>query len=77
MKVALARTGSAADRKWGYEFGVDGLMSTDEAQAWLGGISRRTLGRIMSEGSIRRGVGRGKVVLCRRSVIEYAKSLEL
>ena len=65
-----------ADRQWGYKFGVDGLMNTEEARQWLGGVSRRTLGRRMAQGKIRRGFNGHKVVLCRRSVIEHANSLE-
>jgi len=76
MAVQIARTQSAADRKWGYEFACDGLMSKDEAMSHLGGISRRTLGRLMAERVIRSGKLTGKVVLCRRSVVEYAKSRE-
>lgn len=76
MAISLMKRRSAADEKFGYEFSVDGLMSAEEAQTFLGGISRRTLYRRVDDGKIRIGKQSGKLVVCRRSVTEYAKSLE-
>lgn len=67
---------SAADEQWGYEFGVDGLMSSAEAQKELGDISRQTLRRYWERGFIRKGRQPGRNKFCRRSVVNYAKSIE-
>jgi len=69
---------NTADEQAGYPFGVDGLMSVGEACTFLGGISHDTLYRRCAEGRIRRGrhAANGKACFCRRSVVEYAKSLE-
>lgn len=69
-----------ADKQFGYRFGCDGLMSIDEACKFLGGVSRHTLARRADAGLIRTGRqsdrGSGRTVFCRRSVEEYAASLE-
>ena len=66
-----------ADRKYGYRFGCDGLMSIEETCEFLN-ISRWTLNARIDAGHIRKGKhldGRA-VVICRRSVQEYLSRLE-
>lgn len=77
--IMAVKSVSPADDHFGYPFGVDGLMSIEEACDFLGKISRDTLGRLVAEGSIRKGhfPKRNKAVVCRRSVTEYAKSTEI
>ena len=53
------------------------ILKGEEAEEFLGDISRRTLYRLVDAMSIRKGRHKGKVVLCRRSVTDYAKSLEI
>ncbi|MDB5344334.1 MAG: DNA-binding protein [Schlesneria sp.] len=69
---------SAADKSWGYVFGVDGLMSCEQATAFLGDLSRSSMERLVEGGKIRQGrpKPRGFLKFCRRSVREYAQSLE-
>lgn len=73
--IAIADTESPSSKQWGYDYGVDGLMSAEEAGRWLGGRSRASLYRLSDEGKIRKGKD-GKIYFCRRSVVEYAKSIE-
>ena len=68
-----------ADKRFGYRFAVDGLMGPKEACEFLGGISRLTLDRLVNvDEVIRRGKfpGRKTVGYCRRSVMNYAHSIE-
>ena len=70
---------SVADQHFGFTFGVDGLMSYEQACEFLGGISVSTLKRLLEDGPIRRGRhphGR-RVVVCRRSVMNYIADMEL
>ncbi|TWU12880.1 hypothetical protein CA54_17060 [Symmachiella macrocystis] len=70
---------TGADKEWGYRFGVNGLMSVDEACAFLGGIHGETLKRKSNDGLVRRGRhpnGR-TLAYCRRSVIEYIAQMEV
>ena len=67
---------SAADEQWGYKFGVDGLMSSKEACHYLGDVSRQTLHRYWSKGFIRKGNQPGRAKFCRRSILNYAQSIE-
>lgn len=69
--------GNAADKSWGYNFGCDGLMNASEAGKFLG-VSDRQLDRLASERHIRKGrmPGNGHRSFCRRSVVEFAQSLE-
>ena len=70
-----------ADAKFGYRFGIDGLVSLEEACRFLGGINRDTLNKYAAQGLIRKGkrsgLRYGRVVICKRSLEEYASSLEL
>jgi hypothetical protein len=75
-KLAEPMFGNAADEQWGYEFGIDGIMSLDKASEWLGSASRSTLDRLTTDRLIRKGERRGSVVFCTRSVKNYAKSIE-
>jgi hypothetical protein len=66
------------DKRYGYRFGCDGLMSFTEAREFLGRISKDTLYRKIHAGLIRKGThtdGR-RAVICRRSVLEYVSKLE-
>lgn len=76
MDTTLTKVKSPANEKWGYKFSIDGLMSGEEAESFLGDISRRSLYRLVATGKIRKGKNNRKVVLCRRSVVEYAEGLE-
>jgi excisionase family DNA binding protein len=66
---------TGADKTWGFLFGVDGLLTLDQAQGFLG-VSQRTVYRLLDDGVLRRGKVRGKVVICKRSVLEYLKTVE-
>ncbi len=68
-----------ADEKFGYEFGCDGLVSRDEACQLLGGVSVDTLEDLYRENKIRKGKmpGRRVVGICRRSLRNYIRSMEL
>ena len=77
MGITVVDTSSTpADRKFGYRFGVDGLMAQEEAIEFLGNPSLSTIDRRVEEGKLRRGKDKGRVVLCRRSVVEYVASCE-
>lgn len=65
-----------ADRHHGYRFGVDGLVSVDDACKFLGNISRDTLDRRANAGHIRKGRNGRRVVICKRSLANYASQLE-
>lgn len=68
--------GSAADEQWGYKFGCDGLLTVDAAGEFLS-ISGRTLDRLSVQGKIRKGRFPSNVrAFCKRSVIDFAQSLE-
>ncbi|MDB5344333.1 MAG: hypothetical protein JWP89_2710 [Schlesneria sp.] len=67
---------SPADTSWGYVFGVDGLMTVDAAGEFLS-VSGRTLDRLSVQGKIRKGRFPSNVrAFCKRSVFEFAQSLE-
>lgn len=79
MTVKLAeKQMSPADQKWGYRFGADGLMSLKETREFLS-MSDDTIARLADAGKIRRGKNgeNGWSMYCRRSVTEYASSLEV
>ena len=73
-----------ADQKHGYVFGCDGLLTIDEACDWLK-VSRYTLDRLCSDGFVRKGKSAradaksraGRVYICKRSVDEYVRSMEV
>ena len=74
----MADTISIADKHWGYGFAVDGLMRTEDVCKFLGDIHKDTVKAIAARGHIRCGriTGGRANVYCRRSVTEYARSLE-
>lgn len=69
---------SEADKRFGYRFGVDGVMGFDEACTFMGNISRDTLYRRIADELIRKGrhPKNGRSVVCRRSVTSYVSKLE-
>lgn len=69
---------SEADEHYGYEFGCDGLLSVSEVEERLG-VSRSTIWRMCNDGTLRKGKdeARRMVRICKRSVLEYIKSLEV
>lgn len=69
--------GATANDAWGYPFGIDGLMSQSQVRVFLGCMSKQTLIRRIAAGLIRKGKdGPKRVVICRRSVVNYASRLE-
>jgi len=69
-----------ADAEFGYRFGCDGLTSLNEARSILGGVSTDTVDRLAVENLIRKGKRRGpngRIVICRRSLMNYIASLEV
>jgi hypothetical protein len=75
-------TASPTETKWGYRFGVDGLVDITEAASQLGGVHKRTVERMAKDGLIRMGeIGRansqrGRLKICKRSLADYIKSCE-
>lgn len=75
-------TANPTEAKWGYKFGVDGLVDIAQAAVQLGGVHRRTVVRWARDGLIRIGeVGRagkqrGRLKVCKRSLSDYIKSCE-
>lgn len=65
---------SLADEEWGYEFGCEGLMTTDSVKTFLD-VSRWTLDKFTREKLIRKSSGRGeRVYFCRRSIREFIRN---
>ena len=76
VATTTTKTGtSPADQRWGFQFGVDGLMTTPEACEFLK-VSRYVIYALVKAGSIRRGGQRKGMRLCKRSVQAYARTLE-
>ena len=79
MSAITKNQSSPSERKYGYVFGCDGLMTYDEACQFLA-VSLRKLYELIDEGRVRKGKltssKQGSVRLCRRSVVLYAASLE-
>jgi hypothetical protein len=80
MAAAINKHESAADRQWGYRFGVDGVVCPRDAMARLS-IGRTTLWRKLRSGLIRYGKEPGdsrqsRVRICSRSLEDYIKGLE-
>ena len=65
-----------ADRKHGYRFGVDGLMNIEEVAKVLGGCTTRTVENRIADGCFRSGKDKGRLVVCRRSLMDYIAGLE-
>lgn len=66
---------SPADQRWGFPFGVDGLMTTAEACERLR-VSRYVIYEAIKRGDIRRSGENKGMRLCRRSVEIYLRSQE-
>lgn len=70
---------SEVDRRFGYVFACEGVVGIDEASRLLGGISIRTIKRRAAAELLRLGrhpEGR-PLAVCRRSLREYFKRMEL
>lgn len=69
-----------ANKKWGYTFGCEGVVSLIDAGELLGVPSKNTVKDYADKGYIRIGKHKAskfsKVVICRRSINEYLDSLE-
>lgn len=65
-----------ADRKCGYRFGVDGLVTIADAAKMLGNCSERTVERRLADGLFRCGREGGRCVICKRSLTDYIATLE-
>lgn len=77
MATVAVEIQTPADRRFGYPFSVNGLMSQEEAAKHLGGLSHDTLHRLYVDGKIRKGKHERKIVYCRRSIEEYGRSIEV
>lgn len=79
MRRQLDQTGllDPIDAKWGFQFGVDGVMGTTQACEFLGGISRDTLDRLAKDGLIRKGKIGSKVAICLKSARHFLSGLEV
>ena len=75
MSLTFVNSESPADKAWGYEFGIDGLMSLDQVREFLGGMSRSAIERHVYSGELRKG-RKGRVYFCKRSVIAFASTFE-
>lgn len=73
MKPKLARP---SDVQWGFPFGVDGCVSILEAAEMLGGLSKRSVFRLIHDGKIRRGKIGSRAVVCKRSLHSYLANSE-
>lgn len=73
----MAKRLEGNDRRFGYEFGVDGVVTLKEAAALLG-VTIRTVRLYCQRGQLRRGnqAGRGRVI-CKRSIEALRKPVEL
>ncbi len=68
-----------ADDAFGYEFGCDGLANRQQACEMLGSVSVDVLEDLCREGKVRKGKMPGKRVvgICRRSLRNYIRTMEL
>lgn len=67
--------------KWGYPFGVDGVVLLKEACETLA-TSEDTIYRLAEQGKLRLGrhagnKKRGRTVVCKKSMVAYLNSIEL
>lgn len=71
------QTPNEADEKFGYVFGVDGLLDAEATKTFLS-LSDRQLNRLADEGHIRKGTlpGSHHRVFCRKSIVDFSKRLE-
>ena len=73
--VTASETMSPAERKFGYPFGVDGVIGRKQAEQLLA-CHTATLYRLCQKGIVRRGRLGGRARFCRRSITEYLRSIE-
>ncbi len=66
-----------AEKKWGFEFGIEGSLNGVKAAEFIGGCSTRTLERLVDAGQIRSAKTGRRVVYCKRSLREYMKAREV
>lgn len=67
---------TGADKTWGFRFGEDGVVSVNEAMRILS-VGRTKLYELFDDGKVRRGNIDRKVIVCRRSILEYLKTVEV
>ena len=70
-----------ADQRWGYAFGIDGVVSYAEARRRLGDMPERTFYKLLNTGVLRKGLRkrrwrRSGGIICARSLATYLASLE-
>lgn len=75
MRAATDRTDRAANREYGYPFGVDGIMSVEQAMAFLA-CSKSTIYRLIEAGKLRHGRMGPAARICRRSITDYLDGIE-
>lgn len=75
MATATDTTQRPANREYGYQFGVDGVMTVPQAMAFLA-CSRSTVYRLIKDGKIRRGKLGPAARICRRSIANYLDGIE-
>lgn len=71
----MATLNITAASEWGYEFGVDGVVTMSEAMTLLA-LSHDTIKRRAAEGRLRIGRDGGHVKVCRRSISDYLRQIE-
>jgi hypothetical protein len=77
MSLTVVNTDlNEADAKWGYRFGIDGVVSIEQAQSALANASRNSINRRIADGLLRTGKDVGRVVICKRSLTNYIAGLE-
>lgn len=67
---------SEAERKWGYQFGIDGTVDLEEAAKILGGCDTQTVERRIAAGFLRVGKDVRRVIICKRSLMQYLARCE-
>jgi hypothetical protein len=79
--TTVVREHSPAEKRWGYAFGIDGVVSSSAAREMLGGVCLRTLKEYAADNLIRigyrkPGVPSSGITVCRRSLMAYIASCE-
>jgi hypothetical protein len=74
MKLTVVNTeNNEADREWGFEFGVDGIVNLETAAKMLADASTRTVLRRIADGKIRGGNEGRRLVICLRSIRQHIR----
>ena len=76
MSITTEDDISPAERKFGYPFGVDGVVGRKQAEHLLA-CHTATLYRLCKRGMIRRGRLGSRARFCRRSIGDYLRTLEV